>query len=78
MKIASKVLILFLVAGLIIGAFGCGGEEAKEIEVGVIGPMSDVQGKHHLYGAQMARDEINAAGGVMVGNESYQDRKSVV
>ncbi len=44
----------------------------KEIKVGVIGPMSFIQGKHHLYGAQMARDEINAAGGVMVGDEAYQ------
>jgi branched-chain amino acid transport system substrate-binding protein len=33
--------------------------------------MDDVQGQHHWAGAKMARDEINAAGGVDVGGTSY-------
>jgi branched-chain amino acid transport system substrate-binding protein len=44
----------------------------KEIKIGVIGPMQFIQGQHHLYGAEMARDEINAAGGITVGGETYQ------
>jgi branched-chain amino acid transport system substrate-binding protein len=72
MRIASKVLILFLVASLIIGAFGCGGGEAKEIKVGVIGPMQVQMGKHHWMGATLAADEINAAGGVKVGDDYYK------
>ena len=72
MRIASKVLILFLVASLIIGAFGCGGEEAKEIKVGVIGPMQVQMGKHHWMGATLAAEEINAAGGVKVGDDYYK------
>jgi len=46
-------------------------EEAKVIKIGVIGPMQFVQGEHHWYGATMARDEINAAGGVLLGGENY-------
>ncbi|MGD0353447.1 MAG: ABC transporter substrate-binding protein [Dehalococcoidia bacterium] len=36
------------------------------IKIGVIGPMQYIQGEHHWWGAEMARDEINAAGGVKV------------
>jgi branched-chain amino acid transport system substrate-binding protein len=43
----------------------------KQMKIGVIGPMAYIQGKHHLYGAEMARDEINAAGGILVGDEYY-------
>ena len=46
-------------------------EEAKVIKIGVIGPMQFVQGEHHWYGAVMARDEINAAGGISLGGENY-------
>lgn len=44
---------------------------AGTITIGVIGPMEFVQGEHHWLGAQMARDEINAAGGISVGGEMY-------
>jgi branched-chain amino acid transport system substrate-binding protein len=42
---------------------------AQEIKIGVIGPMKFVQGIGHWNGAQMAADEINAKGGVKVGNK---------
>lgn len=45
--------------------------EAKAIKIGVIGPMKDVQGKHHWIAANIAADEINKAGGVKVGKEKY-------
>jgi len=41
------------------------------MKIGVIGPMEYIQGKHHWAGAEMARDEINAAGGVKVGDVTY-------
>jgi len=83
MKLMSKLAIVLLIVSVIAAAVGCGGEEAsptptststpppKEIKIGVIGPMQFIQGEHHLYGAQMARDEINAAGGITVGGETY-------
>jgi branched-chain amino acid transport system substrate-binding protein len=42
---------------------------AQEIKIGVIGPMKFVQGISHWNGAVMAADEINAKGGVKVGNK---------
>jgi len=46
-------------------------EEANTIKIGVIGPMTYVQGEHHWYGATMARDEINDAGGITVDGKDY-------
>lgn len=40
--------------------------EAKTIKVGIIGPMTQLQGEHYWIGAQYAADEINAAGGIKV------------
>jgi branched-chain amino acid transport system substrate-binding protein len=36
------------------------------IKIGVLGPMAFIQGEDHWAGAELARDEINAAGGVSV------------
>ena len=83
MKILRKLLIILLIACLAIVGVSCDDEDddtstptptiaANTIKIGVIGPMEYIQGKHHLYGAQMARDEINEAGGIMIGGESYQ------
>jgi branched-chain amino acid transport system substrate-binding protein len=44
----------------------------KVIKIGVIGPMQYIQGENHWWGAEMARDEINAAGGIKIGGDSYQ------
>lgn len=73
MNRAMKGAIILLLASLIMaGVSCCPSEEANEIKIGVIGPMDYIQGEHHWAGAQMARDEINAAGGIMLGNETYQ------
>lgn len=73
MNRAMKGAIILLLASLIMAGVSCGpSEEANEIKIGVIGPMDYIQGEHHWAGAQMARDEINAAGGIMLGGESYQ------
>jgi len=39
------------------------------IKIAILGPMAFVQGQHHWMGAEMARDEINKAGGISVGGK---------
>jgi branched-chain amino acid transport system substrate-binding protein len=39
------------------------------IKIAVLGPMSQPQGEYHWFGAEMARDEINKAGGINVGGK---------
>jgi branched-chain amino acid transport system substrate-binding protein len=57
-------LAFFLLTTLCFPAWG-----AKTIKIGVIGPMQFVQGKGHWNGAVMAAEEINARGGVKVGDK---------
>jgi branched-chain amino acid transport system substrate-binding protein len=45
---------------------------ADTVKIGVIGPMNFMQGKGHWNGATMAADEINAKGGVQVGNKKMK------
>ncbi len=42
------------------------------IRIAVLGPMAFVQGEDHWAGAELARDEINAAGGVSVGGKKVK------
>jgi len=42
---------------------------AQPIKIAVLGPMAFVQGENHWAGAEMARDEINKAGGISVGGK---------
>lgn len=72
MKWLIKGATLLLVASLILTALGCAGEEAKQIKIGVIGPMEFQMGEHHWMGATLAADEINDAGGIKVGDETYK------
>lgn len=46
-------------------------EEANYLKVGIVGPMGFVQGDHSWYGAELAKEEINAAGGINVGGVNY-------
>ncbi len=71
-----KGISILLLACLVIGVISCGDEdqETKEITIGVIGPMFFTPGEHHWYGAQMAAEEINAEGGIQVGDETYRVR----
>jgi branched-chain amino acid transport system substrate-binding protein len=72
MKILTKLAIMLLIACLVMMGVSCGDEEeANEIKVGVIGPMQFQMGEHHWMGATLAADEINAAGGIQVGDDSY-------
>jgi len=40
---------------------------SQSIKIAILGPMAFVQGENHWAGAEMARDEINKAGGIQVG-----------
>jgi ABC-type branched-subunit amino acid transport system substrate-binding protein len=41
------------------------------IHVGVLDPMTEIQGEGAWKGAYLACDEINSAGGVKIGNDTY-------
>ena len=45
---------------------------AQAIKIAILGPMAFVQGENHWAGAEMARDEINKAGGINVGGKRMQ------
>ncbi len=47
---------------------------AGEISIAVTGPMTNIQGEMMWWGAEMAVDEINADGGVMIGGEAHSIR----
>ena len=61
------ILSLFLIMAVCFPAWG-----AKTIKIGVIGPMQFLQGKGHWNGAVMAAEEINARGGVKVGDKKMK------
>jgi branched-chain amino acid transport system substrate-binding protein len=42
-----------------------------DFKIGVIGPMQFQMGEHHWLGATLAADEINEAGGIQVGEDTY-------
>lgn len=61
------VLASFLIVTFVPSAFS-----ADVIKIGVIGPMKYVQGEHHWNGATLAMEEINAKGGIQVGNKKMK------
>ncbi|MCL0099160.1 ABC transporter substrate-binding protein [Dehalococcoidia bacterium] len=63
-KIFSIPLVMLLAMSLV--AIGCP-RPVEPIKIGVIGPMEFIQGRHHWYGAVLAKEEINAGGGIWVG-----------
>lgn len=79
MKFFIRLLIIFalIAAMLTLIASGCEqdpeiDDEEATIKVGVVGPMGYVQGDHNWYGAEIAKEEINAAGGIEVGDQAYE------
>jgi branched-chain amino acid transport system substrate-binding protein len=64
-----------LIGGLAAFAVAAGvssGAQAQTIKIAILGPMAFVQGENHWAGAEMARDEINKAGGINVGGKRMQ------
>jgi branched-chain amino acid transport system substrate-binding protein len=77
-KYIFLLVAALLVLGLVLPGCGGGGEQQEEeeeeenfITIAVAGPMTDLQGQNHWDGATMARDAINAAGGVDIGGTTY-------
>jgi branched-chain amino acid transport system substrate-binding protein len=66
------ILMTLLMALLLVMSIGSPVLGADTIKIGVIGPMNFLQGKGHWNGALMAQDEINAAGGVQVGDKKLK------
>lgn len=58
-------IFLFVVVIL----FAASSVYGQEIKIGIAGPMAFVQGQHHWYGAEFGTEEVNAKGGVLVGNK---------
>ncbi len=65
--VTRNLAVVGLCLALLLGA-GMGSAAAQPIKIGVLGPMSFVQGENHWNGAVLARDEINKAGGIKVGS----------
>jgi len=61
---------LALLGALLFAASGAG--FAQNLKIAILGPMAFVQGENHWAGAEMARDEINKAGGISVGGAKRQ------
>ena len=57
---------LLLTAASVVGLALCTSAGAQNIKFAILGPMAFVQGENHWAGAEMARDEINKAGGITV------------
>lgn len=66
----SRKLLLTAVAAL--GLVVSQGVWSQNIKIAILGPMAFVQGENHWAGAEMARDEINKAGGISVGGAKHQ------
>jgi branched-chain amino acid transport system substrate-binding protein len=63
----------FLAALATVLALGAPMADAQgTIKIAILGPMAFIQGEHHWAGAEMARDEINKAGGINVGGKRMQ------
>ncbi len=71
MKGKRRLGIVIMMAAIAL-TFAASAWAADTIKIGVIGPMQFVQGKGHWNGATMAAEEINAKGGVKVGNKTMK------
>ena len=63
---------MMMAALCLVLAIGLPAWAADVIKIGVIGPMNFMQGQGHWNGATMAAEEINAKGGVQVGQKKMK------
>ncbi|OGP84258.1 MAG: ABC transporter substrate-binding protein [Deltaproteobacteria bacterium RBG_16_54_11] len=66
------VLWVMLLVSVLLVTFSFPAWGAKKIKIGVIGPMKFVQGIGHWNGAVLAAEQINAKGGVKVGDKMME------
>ena len=71
-KVIKGAIIPIVACLMLVATSSCGGPAGNVVKIGVVGPMTFIQGEHHWYGATLAAEEINAAGGILMGGESYQ------
>lgn len=71
LKMKCYYVCLF-VLGLAMLITGTHAYAAKNIKIGVMGPMKFERGLHTWYGATLAAEEINAAGGIVIKGEPYK------
>jgi branched-chain amino acid transport system substrate-binding protein len=64
----SRVTAVAVALAVLVGGLLAPVAAQQPIKIGIVGPMAFVQGEHHWNGALLARDAINAAGGIQVGN----------
>ena len=65
-----NVVLSMLLAICLVATFGFSAWGGEVIKIGVIGPMQFTQGEGHWNGATLAAEEINAKGGVQVGDKN--------
>ena len=72
-KIIFLIIASLLVIGLVLPGCGDGNGVVFDdyVTFAIAGPLSFIQGRDHVAGAEMARDEINDAGGITVGALKY-------
>ena len=86
-KNVSLLVVLLFILSLFTGVIGCDTDDVADngveddttegidfdgsIKIAVTGPMTNIQGEMMWWGAEMAREEINAAGGVAIGDENF-------
>lgn len=71
--IATLLITILLLLTIALPAWG-----ARDIKIGVIGPMRIFVGFDQWRGAMLAAEEINAKGGIQVGNTQYTIKLSQV
>jgi branched-chain amino acid transport system substrate-binding protein len=70
-KIGFLVIAALMVIGLLVPSSTAMGAATDVIKVIIAGPMAYLQGDHMLKAAQLAANEINAAGGITVNGTTY-------
>jgi branched-chain amino acid transport system substrate-binding protein len=77
-RIIFLIIASLLVVGLVLS--GCNGDGDgngeppafdEYIKFAIVGPTDYIQGEHMMWGAEVARDEINDAGGIDVNGDAY-------
>ena len=66
-----RAVARFAFAGLAVSIWQAAAAQ-DSIRIGVIGPMAFAQGENQWDGAELARDEINAAGGIRLGGKALK------
>lgn len=66
---ARRRLVLLLSVALLVLGLSLPAAAVEPIKIGVLGPMAFTQGEGHWNGAVMAMEEINKAGGILVGKQ---------